>query len=98
MLDNDGYLIRMQVICKNEEVKLLIAEKRGKPHLIGYIPQKVCFCVYESDELDANNDFGVVKLPKGRKSLDDLVKGDVLQIRKNGMPGEMDSSIYQNHH
>ncbi len=64
-----------------------------KLHILGWRDSDAT--AYFSESECASGDFGLLILPKGRKSLADLVKGDVLRMtRHDGKPYELDGAKY----
>ena len=91
-----GYKI-LNVITKGdepEEIEIFVGRRNGALHLLGHRPVAVKYMFTERE--CAALDLGIVVLPEDRKSIDDLVKGDVLRVvKEDGSPGPLNGVIYQ---
>jgi len=54
-------------------------DENNQPHLLGYRSKEYAYLFPETE--CAAGDEGILKLPKGRKGLSDLVKGDKLKLK-----------------
>jgi hypothetical protein len=67
----------------SEETRMSIGRfKDGNYHVLGYTPDAVR--IYFSEREESLGDLGVVTLPKGKTSISDLVKGDLIQFAPEG--------------
>lgn len=95
-LNVTGYSV-LDVISPGGELKhydMFIGKINNKLHLLGYRPTD-CRAYFSENEC-SSLDFGIIELPDGRESLRDLVKGDIISVKKeDGKPGESNGFIYQ---
>ncbi len=72
-----------------EEIEMFVGKIDGEYHLLGHRPKKFKYLFSENE--CSSQDLGKVILPEGKKSIRDLVEGDVIHVES----GELDGVIYK---
>ncbi len=88
----DSYSVLEVKTKRGKEYEIFVGEIDGELHLLGYRPSDIAYLFSENE--CSSLDLGIVRLPENKKSLSDLVKGDILSVEKEGKVGELNGIIY----
>ena len=75
---------------------LFIGVTGGRYQLCGFRPSSMKAFFSDREECQDRN-YGTVYLPEGKKSFSELVKGDILSVKRNGEPSSFDGATYLRH-
>lgn len=91
----NNYHVLEVVMSEGQEEKseIFVGRIDGVYHLLGDRPVALKYMFSENE--CASLDLGIVKLPKGKQSLSELVKGDIISVEnQNEQPGPFNGAVY----
>ncbi len=91
---NEYFVLNVEHGKKQEQLHMFVGPIKGELHLLGYRTNDLAYMFSERECISL--DLGAVRLPEGRKSIEDLTDGDIISVqREDGKPGALNGAIYK---